>query len=148
MAGMIDIDFNPDERMLRQFGWVSLFGFGALAALAWTEKLVFAFGLGEAREPVALGLLAVGVLAAFLGLVAPRMNRFLFVGLMILAFPIGFVVSYVLLGFIFFGILTPVALGLRVVGHDPLQRKIDPAAESYWEPAAPAPPRKRYFRQY
>ena len=51
MAQMIDLDFDPDEKTLRQFGFIALFGFSAIAALAWFELFIFAAGwLGEARE--------------------------------------------------------------------------------------------------
>ena len=30
---MIEIDFRPDEKTLRQFGWIALGGFGLLATL-------------------------------------------------------------------------------------------------------------------
>jgi len=148
MAKMIEIDFDPDERTLRQFGWIALAGFGLLAGLAWFEKLLFAFGLGEARAPVAGALLAVGVLAAGIGLVHPRANRFLFVGLAVLAFPIGFVLSYVIMTTLFFVIIGPIGVVMRLVGHDPMRRELDPAAESYWTPADPMPPRERYFKQF
>jgi len=145
---MIEIDFSPDENTLRQFGWIALVGFGGLAALAWFEKLIFAFGLGSARPVVAGTLLAVGVLGAVIGLVHPRANRPLFVGLALLAFPIGFVLSYVIMAVLFFLIIGPIGLLMRALGHDPLHRKLDPAAESYWVPARPMPPRERYFKQF
>jgi len=148
MAKMIEIDFDPDERTLRQFGWIALAGFGLLAALAWFEKLMFAGGLGDARAPVAAGLLAVGVLAAGIGLVHPKANRFLFVGLALLAFPIGFVLSYAILTTLFFLIIAPIGAVMRIAGHDPMNRELDPAAESYWTPAGPMPPRDRYFKQF
>jgi len=148
MAKMVEIDFNPDERTLRQFGWIALGGFGLLALLAWKEWLIFAFGLGEARPAVAGTLLALGALAAFLGLVFPRANRPLFVGLALLAFPIGFVLSYVILSFLFFVIIAPIGALMRLLGHDPMHRHLEPELETYWAKAPPAPPRSRYFRQF
>jgi hypothetical protein len=148
MARMIEIDWNPDERTLRQFGWVALLGFTGLAVLALQEWLVFSFGLGQARLPVAGGLLAVGLLAALLGLVHPRANRFLFVGLTVLAFPIGFVLSYVIMTTLFFVIIAPIGVVMRLLGHDPMRREIDPDADSYWTTARPAPPNARYFKQF
>lgn len=148
MAKMVEIDFNPDERTLRQFGWIALGGFGLLALLAWNEWLVFSFGLGEARATAAGALLAVGVLAALLGLVFPRANRPLFVGLALLAFPIGFVLSYVILSVLFFAIIAPIGVLMRLFGHDPMHRRLEPALESYWTKAAPPPPRSRYFKQF
>jgi hypothetical protein len=148
MAKMIEIDFHPDERTLRQFGWIALVGFGLLALLAWQEWLVFSFGLGEARLRVAGGLLAVGVLAALLGLVYPRANQPLFVGLALLAFPIGFVLSHVILAVLFFGVIAPIGTLLRLLGHDPMHRRFEPGVRTYWTQAPPSPPRSRYFRQF
>ena len=30
MSKMIEIDYNPDEKTLRQFGWIALVGFGSI----------------------------------------------------------------------------------------------------------------------
>ena len=38
MSKLVEIDFNPDARTLRQFGVIALVGFGALAALAYYER--------------------------------------------------------------------------------------------------------------
>ena len=148
MAKMIEIDFNPDERTLRQFGWIALAGFGLIAGLAWFEKLIFAVGLAEARPLVAAVMLGVGVLAAANSLVYPKANRFLFVGLSLVAFPIGFVLSYVIMSTLFFLIIGPIGILMRLLGHDPLKRKFEPDAASYWTPAEPMPPRERYFKQF
>ena len=53
MSKMIEIDFDPDDKTLRQFGWIALGGFGFIAAIAWYEVLIFAFGLGAAKPWVA-----------------------------------------------------------------------------------------------
>jgi hypothetical protein len=148
VAKLIEIDFHPDERTLRQFGWVALGGFGLLALLAWNERLLFSFGLGAARPAVAGALLGVGALAAALGLVFPRANRPLFVGLTLLAFPIGFVLSYLILTVLFFGVIAPIGVLMRLLGHDPMNRRLEPGAPSYWTPAPPPPPTSRYFKQF
>ena len=148
MSRLVEIDFNPDTKTLRQFGFIAFVGFGALAALAYYEKLVFAFGLGDARLAVAASLAALGVLALVLGLVAPRANRLLYVGLSLLAFPIGFVLSYVIMGALYFLIIGPIAVALRLAGRDPMRRARDPQAASYWTPARPARDKESYFHQY
>ena len=148
MAKMVEIDWNPDEKTLRQFGWVALVGFGLVALLAWQEWLIFAFGLGDARPMVAGGLLGLGVLIALIALVYPKANKPFFLGLTLLAFPIGFVLSYVILSTLFFVIIAPMGIVMRLVGHDPMNRSIDPDAESYWTPARPTPPNARYFKQF
>ena len=148
MASLIDFDFNPPERTLRQFGFIALVGFGVLAAMAWTEILLFSFGLGEARATVAGVLVAIGVVAALCSLVYPRANRALFVGLTILAAPIGFVLSYVILGLIFYAVIAPTGLILRLFGRDPLQRGFQPQATTYWKDAAEPQSNESYFKQF
>jgi hypothetical protein len=148
MSRLVEIDFNPDTKTLRQFGVIAFVGFGALAALAYYEKLVFAFGLGDARLRVAASLAALALLALVLGLVAPRANRLLYVGLSLLAFPIGFVLSYVIMGALYFLIIGPIAIALRLAGRDPMRRPRDPQAASYWTPARPARDKESYFHQY
>lgn len=148
MSRLVEIDFNPDTKTLRQFGVIAFVGFGALSALAYYEKLVFAFGLGDARLAVAASLAALGLLALVLGLVAPRANRLLYVGLSLLAFPIGFVLSYVIMGALYFLIIGPIAVALRLAGRDPMRRARDPQAASYWTPARPARDKETYFHQY
>lgn len=44
------------------------------------------------------------------------------------------VVTPVVLGLVFFAVLTPVAVLMRLAGKRPLRLRADPAAESYWEP--------------
>ena len=148
MSRLVEIDFNPDTKTLRQFGVIAFVGFGALSALAYYEKLVFAFGLGDARLAVAASLAALGLLALVLGLVAPRANLLLYVGLSLLAFPIGFVLSYVIMGALYFLIIGPIAVALRLAGRDPMRRARDPQAASYWTPARPARDKESYFHQY
>jgi hypothetical protein len=45
---------------------------------------------------------------------------------------LGYFISRALLTIIFFLVLTPTGLIMRIVGKDPMDRKWDPAAESYW----------------
>src|SRR5258705_9346733 len=94
MAKMVEINFRPDERTLRQFGWIALGGFGLLALCAWNEWLVFPHGLGAAREPRGFALLGLGALSALFSLALPRANGPPFVGLSLIAFPIAFLLSY------------------------------------------------------
>ena len=48
----------------------------------------------------------------------------------------------IIMGLVFFLTVTPTALILKAMGKDPLRRKLDPAAVSYWidrEPPGPEP---------
>ena len=148
MSSIIELDLRPDARILRQFGIIALVGFGFLAVLAWNEWLVFSFGLGEARPWVAGAFAGLALLSALFSAVFPKANLPIYLGLSILAFPIGFVLSYVIMGTLFYLIITPVGLLMRLIGHDPLKRRFEPDAESYW--VDPRPPRSKesYFKQF
>ena len=148
MSSLVQIDFSPTHQTLRQFGWIGLVGFSFLAMLAWFEWLVFMAGLGSWREPVVVGLLGVGLYCGVMGVVFPRANWPVFVGLSLVAFPIGFVLSHLILGLLFFGMLTPVGLFFRLTGRDALNRRFEPEATSYWSDPRPDRGKESYFRQF
>ncbi len=52
------------------------------------------------------------------------------------------ITSPLIMGLLFYGIITPFGLIMRWVGKDPLRLRFDPSAESYWierVPPGPAP---------
>jgi hypothetical protein len=148
MSNMIEINLRPDVRTLRQFGFIAVVGFAFLAVIAWTEVLVFSFGLGGARPYVAGGFAAVGVISLLFSLVYPRANLGLYLGLTVIAYPIGFVLSYVIMGTLFFVVITPTGLAMRLLGRDPMERRMLPEAESYWVKARAQRPSESYFKQF
>lgn len=132
-----DIPRNPTPRMLRQFAALWILVFGSLALWQWYQ------GQPSTARWTAL-VSAVGIL----GVAWPRLARPVFVGWMILAFPIGWVVSRVLLGLVFFGLFTPMAAVFRLMGRDELLLRRRRDGSSYWRPKAQAADRGQYFRQY
>ena len=148
MSKLVEINFHPNERTLRQFGWIALGGFGLLAVCAWNGWLVFRHGLGDAREPVAYTLAALGALSALCSLVYPKANALLYVGLSVVAFPIGFVLSYVIMATLFYVVIAPVGFVMRLFGMDPMQRGMLPKAPTYWLDARPARAKADYFKQF
>jgi hypothetical protein len=148
MSKMIEIDWRPETTTLKQFGFIALFGFSFLAAIAWFEVLIFSFGLGNARQVVAGGFAALAAVSTLFSLVAPRANLPIFIGLTVLAYPVGFVLSHLIMGFLFFGMITPLGLFFRLTGKDPLNRSYDPTLESYWMDPRPRRGKESYFRQF
>ena len=67
---------------------------------------------------------------------------------MVLAFPIGWTVSQVMLAVMFFGLFTPIGLVFRLIGRDPLHRTRRPELESYWAPKPTPTDLRRYFKQF
>jgi hypothetical protein len=134
-----DIPLNPSARMLRQF------------AVAW---LIFFLGLGvhqflvRGHHGAGLGLGALALLVGGPGLARPMALRWLFVGWMILAFPIGWLISLLMLWIMFYCIITPVALIFRLRGRDLLARKPAQHRASFWTDKNTPEDVSRYFRQY
>jgi hypothetical protein len=145
---LVQLDFRPDSRQLRQFGFIALAAFGLLGASILWKGGLFGLGFGDAARPVAVGLWVLGGFSALLSLLWPRGNYPLFVGLSLLAFPIGFLLSHVVLVVLFFGVLTPVGLLLRLLGHDLLSRGFEKDRKSYWVDLPETTERRDYFRQF
>jgi hypothetical protein len=148
MSQMVEMNLRPDARTLRQFGWIALVGFGLLALLAWQGWVAFGYLEVGTRETVAMVLAALAAISALFSLVWPKANLPIYVGLTVLAFPIGFVLSYVIMATLFYLVIAPVGFGLRLVGKDPMDRRLLPTAKTYWLDARPERPRESYFKQF
>jgi hypothetical protein len=133
-----DIQFRPPDTTLRQFAGLWIVFFGGLAIYQ-----------GWFRDRPTLGLVLGGValVVGLLGQIAPRIIRPLYVGWMVAAFPIGWVVSHVVLAVIFYGVFTPVSLIFRVIGRDALHRRRRPDVASYFIPKPMPSDPASYLRQ-
>ncbi len=126
----------PSER---SFGLLFAAVFAGFAGWAWyTGRTTFAAALG-----VVAGVFLVLALAAPRALALP--NRAWFrVGLALNA-----VVSPIVLGAMFVLMFVPVALAMRFAGRDPLKRRFDPSAATYWiERRPPGPPPESFKQQF
>lgn len=129
---------STTDRMLRQFAGLWVLVLGSLACWAW---------LARGRLTLALAFAGIGLLVGLLGLLRPQAIRPLFGGLMALTFPIGWVVSHLLLALLFFGLFTPVAILFRLIGRDELARHRCPDRASHWLPKPMPNDIRSYFRQ-
>ena len=135
---MIAIQWNPSTKQLRQFAGIWFPAFCGLVGYSIGHKT------GHWSE-VEIGWVLAGLLSVG-GLVLPALIRPIFVGLILLTFPIGWVVSHLLLGLIFYGVVTPIGLILRISGHDPLQLK-KPSGNSVWKTSVGKTDATRYLHQ-
>ena len=148
MAQMIELNLRPSASTLRNFGFIAVAGFGFVSVIAWYEVLIFSLGLGSAREPVAIAFGALAAMAGLFSLVYPKANLPIYLGLTIATYPIGFVLSYLIMGTLFYLIIAPIGLLVRTFSHDPMARETLPDAASYWEDAPGARPHASYFKQF
>ena len=93
--------------------------------------------------------LAVAAIALVVAVAAPRwlapLNRLWFrFGLLLHR-----VASPVVMAVVYFGVVTPTGLLMRLFGKDPLRLKRDPAAETYWmDRVPPGPARDSMVNQF
>ena len=93
-------------------------------------------------------LAAVAAIVGASGLLMPAVVRPIFVGWMVLVFPVGWVVTRTLLLVLFALVITPIAIAFRITGRDPLTLRRQQDRDSYWTPKPPASDVAGYFRQY
>jgi hypothetical protein len=136
---LVTIPWQPSRKDLRGFAILQAVFFTAIAALGAYRG----HNSGWMTAVVAASL-AVGVI----GVLRPAFVRWYYVGWMVAVYPIGWVVSHLVMAIAYFGVVTPIGWWLRWRGYDPLSRRIDPEATTYWKARPPAPEPSRYFRQF
>lgn len=136
---VIKINKHPARRDLVVFGLalpVLAAVVGALARFRWHAP------------GAALGIWVVGAVVTAAYWAIPPLRRLIYLGWVYVTYPIGFVVSHVVLAFAYYVVLTPVGLLMRLFGRDPLKRVFDPAATTYWVVHDDRTDVREYFRQY
>lgn len=147
---MIRLDLTPPPRKLLQFAWIAAIGFPLLAAFFTRgDARWFAVWNWQWAHPVVLWLGGLGAAQLLLALAGVRqLTLALYVVMTLVAFPIGFVLSHVLMAVIYYLVITPFGVVFRLAGRDVLGRRPDPQRRSYWhDRGAPRSPAS-YFKLY
>ena len=137
---MISINWHPTNRELRQFAGIWFPAFWLIAGFL----VGFRTGWWILVVPAWLLMAAIGTI----GLLRPQLVRPIFVGWMVAAWPIGWVVSHLMLAGVYYLLITPLGLVMRLCGRDKLQLRRETQSTTFWTPRTPAPPASRYFRQF
>ena len=132
---LFQINREPTDRMLRQFGAIAAI---ALPTLAWVTTR---------NAPVTIAAAVIGA-AALATWPKPQLLRKPFVALSLATAPLGMVLGEVLLLAMYFGVFLPIGLLFKLIGRDPLARKFDRSAESYWLPKGSSSDAAAYLRQF
>jgi hypothetical protein len=149
----------------------ALFGGAIFMAIAWTIGFLLGGGnrlrklpgiglpilfaiagngemLGLSAFTIMAGCAAIGLLGALVVWALPRAGRVLYDGWIEGASPIGWTVTHLVLAAVYYLVLTPIGLLMRLAGRDPMRRTIDPNAATYWIERKNPIESKRYFRQF
>lgn len=138
--GLVKLDLHPDAVRLRDFGDIALC-MCVLLALLGNGLLGWSLLVLRVLALVGMGIYLLSRISSKLVLPIYRL-------LMIVSFPIGWVIGHLVLGIFFYVVIGIVGLVFRVLGRDPLKRKYDPEAETYWEPYQEKKNPARYFQQF
>lgn len=134
---LIDVRSVTSDRELRWFAGL------------WFPGLCLMVGLFAVRHDAQLAAYSVwiaGSLLSIAGLIRPATIKPLYRALVWLTYPIGWIMSYVILLLLYYAVITPIGVLMRMF-YDPLERAFDTKSESYWFPRESPEPR-RYFRQF
>lgn len=124
--------------------------------LLWFGPLFAAFAallgwiaLRKCNAPgVALGTGAVAAGVIVVYYLIPSLRRRIFGAWLALVFPLGWLLSHVILGIVFYLVVLPIGLALRLFGYDALRRCMDRKASTYWIERASSTRPERYFKQF
>lgn len=136
---LIEINLNPNKSELKWFGLLLLAFFGLLGGIIyWVNS--------ESAVPPILWSVGLVVCIIYYSLKPLRLP--LYRAWMKLISPLGWLFSHFLFGIIYYLLLTPIGLILRIFRHDPLRRRRDENAKTYWVEHSTETDPSRYFKQY
>ena len=137
---MIEINWNPTRKDLRIFGIAAL-----IASVVISLLLNILKDIGVQWISI---LVAVGFTIFLCSLISAKATRIVYLGLSLVTLPIGWVLSFILIATFYYLIITPIGLIFRLAGRDPLHRKFDSTAKSYWLNRKSPDTLDRYFNQF
>jgi hypothetical protein len=117
------------KKTLRQFGLMvgGVFLFIGLWPLVWRQ------------EAMRIWVVVPGALLAAAGLVLPGVLKHVYQGWMWVGHIMGWVNTRIILGILFYGVVTPMGVIMKLTGRDPMRRKFEPDAQTYRVMCQPRP---------
>jgi len=137
---LVEIDWNPKSKQLRSFGKIALVATAIISLLLYLLK-------GVAIQWLSI-IFALGIIIFIISLISVKLTKMIYLGMILVTLPIGFVVSFILLAAFYFLLLAPLGLIFRLIGRDPLCRKFDLSSKSYWLRRQPPKGLEQYFHQF
>ncbi|MFV1966342.1 MAG: SxtJ family membrane protein [Pirellulaceae bacterium] len=136
---LVEINWRPSAKELRVFAILLVLFSGIVT---WV--------IGARLDAPLAGTIVFGVAAgmAALGLLVPRLIWPVYVVWMAAALPVGWLVSHAVMAAVFYLVITPIGFIMRVCGRDPMERRFDKDASSYWKERDEPTETRRYFRQF
>ena len=137
---LVEVNWTPSARELRQFAAIwcpAFFAIVAAVVLFHTRSL-----------QTALTIVGIALVIALACRMFPAFLRLTFMIWMCASYPIGWLLSHVVLLCLFALVITPVGLLMRLLGYDSLRRRFDGSVKTYWQPCEQENDKTRYLRQF
>jgi hypothetical protein len=144
---VLEVRRNPSKHELNWFGVVVFVMMGFLGFIAWGKGHLI-FKTGGAPPIMSYVFWGIGVVLPVVYYAIPPLRKKLYVGFMYVLYPIGFVMSHIILGAIYFLMFTPVGFVMRRFGYDPMNKRYAPEATTYFHDHVTGGDAPRYFRQF
>lgn len=109
---------------------------------------VWKFSGTGAQWGVFAGVVGIGVIGTLLMLASSGVAKAVYRVWMFAALPMGWVISHIIMGVMYFLIVTPIGFLARTIKGNPMHPRPDPAASTYWIPHRQETDPKRYFQQF
>jgi len=137
---LVSLNLNPSEKQLKDFGLIALIMCAVIGLLL--------LGLGKVPAKGFMIFCLIGVLLYSFSRISIVLIKPIYLGMVLLTFPIGWAVGHLVMALFYYGIITPVALLFRLFNRDPLCRRRKPDADTYWLSYKQKRSAKDYFRQF
>jgi hypothetical protein len=80
-----------------------------------------------------------GSLLVAVGAAVPSLLKYIYQGWMFVGHVMGWINTRIILGVLFYGIVTPMGMVMKLAGRDPMRRAFDPEAITYRVVRQPRP---------
>lgn len=137
---LVTLNLKPTDKQLREFGLVALVMLSLIAGLLWWAGKIEAGG--------AAVFVASGAVVFVLGRIRAGLIRPVYQLMMLVTFPVGWIVSHTAMAIFFYGLITLMGLFFRLIGRDPLCLSYDRQAQTYWRRYRHKRNANDYFHQF
>jgi saxitoxin biosynthesis operon SxtJ-like protein len=136
---LIDRDREPSSTELRNFGILLASFCGLLGGL-----VVYHTGSWSSASFI----WGAGALVSVFYYTLPATQYLVFRSWTTAVYPIGWIISHALLAAVYYMVITPIGLALRLWNRDQLQLKLSPSSSTYWIPHTAPKGIGQYFQQF
>jgi hypothetical protein len=140
-----EVDWHPNVSARRRFAMSLMVGFPCVALGFWMILGVKTGGWDTAM-PVKIGFY--GASAGIVFYLVPIVAKPFYLVWYAIACCIGLVVGNLLLALVFYVFVTGIGVVMRLIGRDPMNRRLDRSAASYWRDVHQPADSRRYYSQF